>query len=141
MVVCGGGAADAEDRCNIVPATIVPVEAKPACKKCRRSISGIASACSLGWYSPAIFSFSWKPSRRRHCMWHQPRRISLVQHLRDLSLSVVDGKTVRQTGHRVVVSQRHFVWLEATVGGGWRAASAQGFHIALRHRLKPAHDA
>ena len=48
---------------------------------------------------------------------------------------------MRHPGHRVVIPQRYFVWLEAAVGRGRRAASAQGLHLALSHRLKAAHDA
>src|ERR1700727_593333 len=98
--------------------------------------------CQLGSLILSTLIYHCSSPRRLWCrLWHQPGAVRLVQHLRDLSLSVIEGKSMRHPGHRVVIPQRYLVWLEAAVGRRRSAASAQGLHLALSHRLKAAHDA
>src|ERR1700750_2676508 len=70
----------------------------------------------------------------------QPWTVSLVQHLHDFSLGVIDREAMWQTRHRIIVTQRYFIRFETAVSGGRCAARPQGVHLTFRQRLKRAHN-
>src|ERR1700730_7950795 len=99
------------------------------CPRGRQACLDQAPALDFGSYLGSLILSTLihhgsSPRRLWCCLWHQPGAVRLFQHLRDLSLSVIEGKSMGHPGHRVVIPQRYLVWLEAAVGRGRGAKRA-----------------